>query len=34
MIGVVDFDLIGRVVVTFCMIYTILDIAFKVSKKK
>ena len=30
----VDFDLIGRVVVTFCMIYTILDIAFKVSKKK
>ena len=30
----IDFELIGRVFVTFCMLYTTADLALKASKKK
>lgn len=30
----IDFELIGRIFVTFCMVYTIADIALKATKRK
>ena len=34
MIFNLDFELIGRCFVVFCMCYTVADIALKASKKK